>query len=125
MQTFERGSTAKHQDLTNRFMVAVSKEFDDVMILPYTVGMFRDFDTAERIIHAGQKGVTDLVVLGCGWYLWFDTKTGKARFSTEQTAFAERLKEINKGTSHVYKLTSVEQGIDVIRTAKEFYARKF
>lgn len=123
MKTFERGSTQAHQNLVKSFPVAACKEFEDIVVIPYTVGMFRDFELAERIIHAGLKGVPDLLVLGCGYYLFFDGKTGKARFTKEQTAFKERLKIINKGTDHVYKLTSIEQGLNIIREARKFYAR--
>lgn len=121
---FEQGSTQEHQNLVKEFTKAVCKEFPDVMILPYTVGMFRDFDSAERIIQAGEKGVLDTVILGNGWYLWFDGKTGHAVFKKEQKAFVARLKEINNGTDHGYKLTSVEQGLNVIRKCKEFYEQR-
>jgi len=87
MKSFDHGSTKEHQDLGKAFCKAVSAEFPDLVMLPYTCGMFRDFDSAERIIHAGQKGVPDWLVLGCGWYLWFDAKTGFAKFTKEQMAF--------------------------------------
>ena len=124
IKTFERGSTQAHQDLVKAFMKAVCAEFSDITVLPYTVGMFRDFDSAERIIHAGVKGVPDILILGCGFYLWFDAKTGKAKFTPEQSAFKKRMSEINKGTEHVYKLTSIEQGLNIIKEARKFYERK-
>ncbi len=124
MKTFERGSTQEHQNLVKRFPVEACKAFPDIVVIPYTVGMFRDFDSAERIIHAGLKGVPDLLVLGCGFYLFFDGKTGKAKFTKEQTAFKTRINEINKGTDHVYKLTNIEQGLEIIKKCKEFYERK-
>jgi hypothetical protein len=123
MNTFERGSTQKHQNLVKAFPVAACHAFDDIVVIPYTVGMFRDFELAERIIHAGLKGVPDLLVLGCGFYLFFDAKTGKAKFTKEQAAFKERIKQINKNMDHVYKLTNIEQGLDIIKEARKFYAR--
>lgn len=123
MKTFERGSTEDHQNLVKAFPKAACLEFSDIVVIPYTVGMFRDFDSAERIIHAGIKGVPDLLVLGCGFYLFFDAKTGKARFTKEQAAFKARIDSINKGTDHVYKLTSVEQGLNIIRKCKAFYEK--
>lgn len=120
---FESGSTAKHQDLVKAFPVAACKEFSDIVVIPYTVGMFRDFELAERIVRAGIKGVPDLLVLGCGFYIFFDAKTGKAKFTKEQAAFKERIKVINKGTDHVYKLTNIEQGLNIIKEARKFYAR--
>lgn len=122
---FNSGSTAAHQELIKKFQLEVPKQFPDVMVLPYTNGMFRAWDDPERVIHAGQKGVTDILVLGCGFYLWFDGKTGKAKFTKEQKAFADRIKEINKGTEHVYKLSSVEEGLRVIKSAKEFYEKRY
>ena len=123
MKTFDRGSTQAHQDLGKKFFKEASLAFDNIFIIPYTVGMFRDFDTASRIIHAGQKGVPDWIVFGCGWYLFFDCKTGKAKFSTEQLAVKKRISEINKGTDHVYKLTNVEQAINIINEAIKFYEK--
>lgn len=108
------GSTFEHQNLLKAFNKAVSREFPNTLILPYTVGMFRDFDTASRIIHAGIKGVPDLIILGSGWYLILDAKTGHAKFSKEQLAFKKRILEIN-GKDLVHKLTSVEQGLLLIR----------
>jgi len=81
---FAHGSTKEHQDLIKAFFKAVSFTFPDIIVLPYTVGMFRDFDSAERIIHAGYKGVPDTLILGFRWYLFFDAKTGKAKFSPAQ-----------------------------------------
>jgi hypothetical protein len=112
------GSVFEHQNLIKAFCKAVSVEFPDVFILPYTVGMFRDFETASRIIRAGIKGVPDLVILGDGWYLFLDAKTGNARFSKEQLAFKARIESINKNRSIVFKLTSVTQGISILKTLK-------
>ena len=112
--SFKKGSTAQHQNLVKSFMVACSKEFPNMMILTYTNGMFRAFDNPDRIIRAGMKGVLDLLVLGNGFYLWFDAKTGNARFTKEQRAFRERLEQIN-GKIVAFKLSSVESGINEIR----------
>jgi len=78
--------------------------------------MFRAFDNPDRIIRAGVKGVPDLMVLGRNFYLFFDAKTGNARFTKEQNNFKERLREI-AGAELVYKLTSVEQGLAIIKNA--------
>lgn len=123
MKSFDQGSTQAHQELGKAFFKAVSLHHADMLMIPYTVGMFRDFDSAERIIHAGQKGVPDWIVFGKGFYLFFDVKTGKARFTTEQNNFKLRISQINGGTDHVYKLTSVEQGLNIIKNAKEFYVK--
>ncbi len=110
----KKGSTLQHQNLVKDFMIAVSKEFPNVMILPYTNGMFRAFDNPDRIIRAGQKGVMDLLVLGKGFYIWFDAKTGHAQFTKEQRAFRDRLTEINEW-GVAFKLSSIEYGLKVIR----------
>lgn len=119
-----RGSTFAHQELIKQFRLAVTQNFGlSVMVVPYTVGMFRDFDTASRIIHAGEKGTPDLLVLGSRFYLWFDAKTGKASFTKEQLFFKKRIDALNDYES-VFKLTSVEQGIKIIKQAKEFYEQR-
>lgn len=122
MSDYEKGSTAAHQNLLKTFTVAACREFDDIVIIPYTVGMFRDFELAERIIRAGVKGVPDTLVLMGGDYIFFDAKTGKARFTKEQLAFKERMKQVNRGKDRVYKLTSVEQGLNVIREVRRLHA---
>lgn len=111
-----KGSTEAHQDLGKAFFKALSAQYPDLVMIPYTVGMFRDFDSAERIVRAGQKGVPDWIVFGNGWYRLLDAKTGKARFSTEQKEFAYRLNVLNSADM-VFKLTSVEQGLEIIRNA--------
>ena len=108
-----KGSTLLHQNLVKEFHKAVSARYENVIVLPYTVGMFRDFDTAERIIHAGMKGVPDLLVIGKNFYLFFDAKTGKADFSKEQKAFKARVLQIT-GEDLVHKLTSVQVGLNII-----------
>lgn len=119
MNNPNHGSTAKHQALLKNFDLAVGQSFDDVIIIPYTVGMFRDFDSAERIIRAGYPGIPDRLVLGSGWYLFFDGKTGHATFTKEQRAFRDRLMTINKGEEVVHKLKSVDYGLEIIRRYKE------
>ncbi len=109
------GSTAEHQALLKRFSKDVTSNFEKVITLPYTVGMFRDFETSERIIRAGVKGVPDtLVLLPNSKYLWFDAKTGKARFSKEQRAFKERLQYCTD-TERVFKLSSVDEALEIIK----------
>lgn len=120
---FNKGSTRAHQDLGKAFLKAASLAFPDIVVISYTVGMFRDFDTANRIIHAGQKGVPDWIIFGNGWYLFFDIKTGKAKFSKEQMAFKKRISEISNGGEFVYKINSVDQALNIIKNAKEFYAK--
>lgn len=123
MKSFNVGSTEAHQDLGKAFFKAVSARYTNLVMIPYTVGMFRDFESAERIIHAGEKGVPDWIIFGEGWYLFFDAKTGDANFSTSQKAFKRRIDDLNGGSEHVYKLTSVESGLNIIKNAKEFYDR--
>lgn len=108
-----KGSTLLHQNLVKDFYKAVSARYADVMVIPYTVGMFRDFDTATRIIHAGMKGVPDLIVFGKDFYLFFDIKTGNANFSIDQKNFKNRMLQISK-YDVVHKLTSIEQGLNII-----------
>ena len=115
----KHGSTAQHQNLIKEFMIECSKEFELLMILTYTNGMFRAFDNPERIIRAGLKGVLDLLVMGRGFYIWFDGKTGHARFTKEQKAFRERISYI-AGDIVAFKLDSVENGIKIVR---KFYDR--
>ena len=112
-----KGSMKQHQNLVKDFMIQAAGTFDNIMILTYTNGMFRAFDNPDRIIRAGMKGVLDILVLGNGFYLWFDAKTGNAVFTKEQKAFRERLRMIN-GKYVAFKLTSVEMGLEKIR---EFY----
>ena len=109
------GSTALHQDLIKAFTKAVTKEFPLVTIIPYTVGLFRDYETAERTIRAGVAGVPDLiVVLSTGGVIFLDAKTGKATFNKNQRMFKNRLL-ISTGTDRVFKLKNVEMGLDIIR----------
>lgn len=115
----QKGSTAAHQDLQARFIIAVSKEFMDLRVLTYTNGMFRAFDDPDRIIRAGQKGVLDLCVFGHQKYLWFDTKTGNAVFTKEQRYFAEDMQYVNGDKNVALKLKSIEQGLAAIR--EHFY----
>lgn len=84
------------------------------MVLTYTNGMFRAFDNPDRIIRAGMKGVLDVLFLGPGFYLWFDAKTGKAKFTKEQKAFRNQLEYIN-GKVVAFKLTDIEKAIETIR----------
>jgi len=104
-----------HQNLLKEFMKAVTREFSRVIVIPYTVGVFRDFDTAERIIHAGMKGVPDtLVLLSSGQYVFFDAKTGDATFNKNQVFFKQAVMR-SCGQDRVYKLRNVESGLVVIR----------
>jgi len=121
----EIGSTEKHQKLLKEFRLAVGHEFDDVVYVPYTNGMFRDFDSADRIIHAGMKGVPDCLILGSGWYLWFDGKTGSAGFTPEQTNWKERMKTLNHGNEIMHKLKSVQRGLDLITCHKTIYSAAY
>lgn len=116
----QKGSTALHQKLVKDFQLEVPKHFSDLIVITYTVGMFRDFELAERIIRAGVAGVPDLIVFGPSLYVFFDAKTGNAVFSKEQKNWKRVMKEIN-GAERVFKLTSVAQGIEIL---KGIYAKK-
>lgn len=109
------GSYAEHQRLLNKWEIAVTKLDPRIITLPYTVGTFRDIDTAERIIKVGQKGVLDnLLILPNGKVLFFDAKTGKyLRFSREQKDFCVRLDE-TCGYQAAHKLTSVDSGLKIL-----------
>jgi len=114
-----KGSTLAHQNLLKEFSKAFSYRYPELTLLPYTVGVFRDFDSAERIIHAGIKGVPDLIVFGNKFYIFLDAKTGGANFTKEQKAFRDRMKEVNKGKDVVFKLKSVEDGLALVGTFYE------
>lgn len=107
-------NTKAHQELLKKFFVAVSVNFPDAIILSYTNGMFRAFDNPDRIVKAGTKGVLDCFILLKNDWLFFDSKTGKARFTPEQKAFISRCEQV-QGRTSAFKLTSVEQGLNVIR----------
>ena len=124
MKNFDVGSTQAHQDLGKELYKAVSRTYPDLVMIPYTVGMFRDFHTADRIIHAGIAGVPDWLIFGCGFYVFFDVKTGNATFSKEQRAFSIRIKELNKGTDYMYKVKSVDQGLNILKNIVGFHAKK-
>lgn len=124
MRNFDVGSTQAHQDLGKALYKVVSSTYPDLVMIPYTVGMFRDFNTADRIIHSGIAGVPDWIIFGNGFYVFFDVKTGKATFSKEQRAFALRIKELNIGTDYVYKIKSVDQGLNILKNIVGFHAKK-
>jgi len=103
-----------HENLLKKFDKAVTLKFPKVIVLPYTVGVFRDFETSTRIIRAGVKGVPDrLVLLSTGGYLFFDAKTGNATFSKEQRAFKARI-EYCTDTVRVFKLKNVDDALRII-----------
>lgn len=106
--------TKEHQALLKKFIVAVSKEFPNAIVLTYTNGMFRAWDDPERIIKAGMKGVLDCFVLLKNDWIFFDSKTGKARFTNEQKAFIARCEQVQERPS-AFKLSSIEQGLEIIR----------
>ena len=110
-----KGSTLQHQNLVKEFMIEVSRRYENTMILTYTNGMFRAFDNPDRIIRAGVKGAMDLLVMGNGFYLWFDAKTGNAKLTKEQKFFRERLNVINNGREVAHKLPSVEAGLEIVK----------
>jgi hypothetical protein len=103
-----------HQNLVKEFSNALSEKFPDIIVIPYTVGMFRAFDNPDRIIRAGIKGVPDLIIFGKGFYLFLDAKTGNATFNKNQRFFKERMQEV-AGCDIVFKLKSVDQGLKIIK----------
>ena len=115
--------TVAHQNLVKQFTVKVAVTFPELIVLPYTVGMFRAFDDPNRIVRAGLKGVFDMIVLGCGWYLFFDAKTGKAVLTKEQRAFKNRVTDLNGGQVHAYKLGSVAMGMDIIKGVMAYHEK--
>ena len=108
------GSTEMHNKFKKEFMISVSEKFSDVMVIPYDVGFFRAYSQPDIVVRCGQEGVPDTIVLGCGWYLLLDMKTGKAKFQANQKAIKARIAEINKGRERVFKITSVHQGLCLV-----------
>lgn len=100
----------------------MTQAFPLVTVLPYTVGMFRDFHTAKRVIHAGVPGVPDrIVLLSNGEYIFFDSKTGNARLSKSQNIFKKRLQYCTK-TERVFELRNVSDALKVI---EDYERRKY
>lgn len=118
--SIQPGSTALHQKLVKDFQMDAYTLHDDIFILPVTNGMFRDFESAERIIHSGLPGVPDLIVFGRGWYFYLDAKTGKAKFNDNQLRFKKRMFEM-VGYDLVYKLPDISTGLALIKQFKAKY----
>lgn len=95
-------------------MICVSKKFNNAIVLPYDVGFFRAYSQPEIIVRCGQAGVPDTIVLGCGWYLLLDMKTGKNKFQKNQVDFKERVAQVNNGRQRVFKISTVNQGLCLI-----------
>jgi len=109
-----RGSTEMHNKFKKEFMIYCSRKFPDVMVIPYDVGFYRAYSQPDIIVRCGQDGVPDTIVLGCGWYLLLDMKTGKNKFQENQKAIKARIAEINKGRERVFKIKSSLEGICLI-----------
>lgn len=110
-----------HQNLVKNVMIAISNEHPDVLLIPYTVGMFRAWDNPDRVVHAGRAGVPDLIAFGKGWFLFMDAKTGKADFNDNQKNFIRRVAEIMGNHSHVKKIRSVSDALALIAEKKRFH----
>lgn len=108
------GSSRAHSNLLSAFDKAVTKERPRVLIIPYTVGIFRDYETAERIVKVGMPGVPDrILLLSNGSYLLLDAKTGGATFSKSQRNFDGAVFH-SCGHGRMFALRSVEQGLELI-----------
>jgi len=116
--SIQPGSTALHQKLVKDFQMAAYSVHGDIFILPVTNGMFRDFESAERIIHSGIPGVPDLIVFGRGWYFYLDAKTGRAKFNPNQVNFKKRMHEM-LGHDVVYKMPDIVTGMALIKLFKQ------
>lgn len=110
----ERGSTELHQRFKKEFTISVSKEFDSAMVIPYDIGFVRAYSNPDICYKIGQDGVLDTIVVTPKATLWFDMKTGMATLSKEQRAFKERIFQIH-GEHRAFKISSVEQGLKIIR----------
>lgn len=109
-----KGSVEMHNKFKKEFMVAVSKKFPDVMVIPYDVLVARAFINPDIIVRAGQAGTLDTIILGNKSYLFFDMKTGSAVMQKNQINFQTRIREINLGNDRAFKITSISQGFELI-----------
>ena len=108
------GSTEMHNEFKRQFTVTVPKHFKDAFVLPYDVGFVRAFTQPEICYQMGQQGCLDTLVIVPKATLWFDMKTGKAVLQPNQKAFIRTLKEIH-GSDRGFKLSSIKQGLDIIK----------
>jgi len=107
------GSTEMHNQFKKEFTIYVSKMIPQALVLPYDVAFVRAYSEPEKVFQVGQKGVLDTIVILPKATLWFDMKTGGARLQKNQMAFCERIFHIH-GERRGFKITSVEDGIDII-----------
>lgn len=109
-----KGSTELHNKFKKEFMIKVSELLPNVIILPYDVAFVRAYSEPDVCYQVGQPGVPDTLVLAARDYYLFDMKTGRARLTSKQKAFANRVKEIS-GKDRVFKLNTVRRGIEIIK----------
>ncbi len=109
-----KGSTPLHNKFKKEFMIKCAQAFYNIVVIPYDVGFVRSYSQPEICYRVGQEGVPDTIVLGKGWYLLLDMKTGKATLQKNQKAFQQRILEVNEGFHRVYKINSVAQGLQLI-----------
>jgi len=109
-----KGSTELHNKFKKEFIITVPQHYPNVMVLPYDVAFVRAYSQPEICFQVGQPGVPDTIVLGCGWYLLLDMKTGRATLQQNQRNFQARIFEINLGFGRVFKINSVRAGLRLI-----------
>lgn len=110
-----KGSYQEHQALLKKWQIEVTRFNPEIITLENPVGMFRDFETAERIIRIGQKGTLDnQLILPGGKILFFDVKTGKySNFTKEQKFFKERVDK-TCGYEAAFKLRDIDKGLEIL-----------
>jgi len=109
------GSTELHNEFKSKFMVSVGEYFPLVTIIPYDVAFVRAMSQPEVMFQVGRKGVPDTIAFGCGWYEFFDMKTGSARLTKKQRDFQTQIRANNNGRDRVHKLTTIREGLEIIK----------
>ncbi len=122
----------EHHALRDAILTAVSKKFDNVVLLPYQSGLARD--KSGNTYSYGRAGVSDLIgfrkiqlpqgirVTDPTFFLDYfpqvaqfvalEVKTGKAKPSKKQQFFLDRVKELGGLAAVVH---SVEEAIEVLK----------
>ena len=122
----------EHHALRDAILTAVSKKFDNVVLLPYQSGLARD--KSGNTYSYGRAGVSDLigmrslhpkttaemipkpkdilVLRPIAQFVALEVKTGKAKPSKKQQFFLDRVKELGGLAAVVH---SVEEAIEVLK----------
>ena len=111
-----KGSTELHNKFKKEFMIVVGRQFEFVSIIPYDVAFVRAYSEPEICFQMGVKGVLDTIVFGNGWYLLLDMKTGNSTLQENQKHYQKRIRHINNGVDRAFKINSINEGLDLIRS---------